>query len=285
MKNEVTICFGKMLEDIKEATMDTEYVETYNKVVSIIEGSEPADDLFEAAYELHMCDADKRMPEATLEFLKLVYELGIENGDLICMNNMGSLYYTDRCGKKDYNTAMRYYKMAADGGYPLAASNLGCMYYYGLDTEVNYELAYKYFSMAALRGDLEGLYKVGDMFRYGYYVEEAPRTAYCMYNRAYDLLQGTADTGCGGYILKRMGDAVSEGIGVKPNAAAALSFYQSAEIAFYEQIQNGDPFAQKELEYVKKAQTKLRKKISRELPDLKWTREYAMKLPQVPYPM
>ena len=78
MKNEIRICFGKMLEDIKEATENTEYVETYNKVIRMMAETNPVDDLFDVAFELHMCDADKIMPKTTLEFLKVVYELGIE---------------------------------------------------------------------------------------------------------------------------------------------------------------------------------------------------------------
>ncbi len=165
---------------------------------------------------------------------------------------------------------MKYYIMAAEKGYPLAASNLGYFYYYGLDTEVNYELAYKHFTMGAFRGDIEAIYKVGDMFRYGHYVQKSPGNAFFMYEWAYEILQNNDCIRCKGNILKRMGDALSEGIGTSPDPSAALLFYQRAEKELYDQIKHGDPFVQKDLEFVKKAQTKLRKKIMKELPELEW---------------
>ena len=269
MKNEVRICFVKMLERIKDETQNTEYVETFTKVMEILDEDSYAGTVFDAAFELHECNADKKMPVAVLEFLKMTYEIGIDDGHPICMNNMGCLYYTDRCGMKDYKKAMKYYIMAADKGYPLAANTLGFMYYYGLGVEIDYERAYKYFSMAALLGDLEAMYKTGDMFRYGYYVQKSPQAAFRLYSMAYDLLQQSDDDArCGGYILKRMGDALSEGIGIASDPSTALLFYQRAEKMFYDQIRNGDPYAQKDLERAKKMQSKLRKEIVKSLPSL-----------------
>ena len=186
------------------------------------------------------------------------------------MNNMGSMYYTNRCGMQSYKEAAKYYEMAVKTGYPLPAENLGYVYYYGRDTDIDYEKAYKYFSMAALQGQTEATYKVGDMFRYGYYVDKSPAVAYVLYHRAYSMSEQEENCECTGNVMKRMGDLYSEGIGCDPDPKTALVYYQNAEVQFYRQIESGDAFARKDLEYVIKAQTKLRKQITKNLPQLDW---------------
>ena len=138
------------------------------------------------------------------------------------------------------------------------------------DCDVDYEQAYKYFTMAALCGEIEALYKVGDMFRYGYYVKKSEHTAFVLYNRALSMFTDAEDCRCGGNIMKRMGDVFCEGIGVDINYDTALMFYQRAEGLFYSQIRNGDPFADKDLEYAIKMQAKLRKAVAKTLPKRDW---------------
>ena len=94
--------------------------------------------------------------------------------------------------------------------------------------------------------------------------------AFELYNKAFSRANAMDDCRCFGNILKRMGDAFYEGIGVTASKTCALSFYQRAEQQFYIQITNGDQFAQKDLEYVIKAQTDIRKQITKDLPTLNW---------------
>lgn len=262
------INFTEMLQEIEKLTENTEYTETYTVVKKALNGDMNDCSIFDAAFELHNCDADKAIPDKVKEFLMTVYQLGIDNGNPICMNNMGCLYYTGRCGMQDYKKARKYYEMSVKSGYPLPAENLGYIYYYGFGTDVNYELAYKYFTMAALQGELEALYKVGDMFRYGYYVEKSAAAAFTIYREAFDKCPNDAD--CSGNIAKRMGDVFYEGIGVEPDPINALMFYQRAEQCFYRQIMAGNPFVQKDLDFVIKTQAKLRKQIGKKLPPMEW---------------
>ncbi|MBO4902109.1 MAG: sel1 repeat family protein [Lachnospiraceae bacterium] len=270
-KIDFVICFAQMLQKIAEQTAGTEYEETFGAVAKAVSDDFDTGDIFDVAFELQMCDADKTMPESVKEFLMMVYQLGIDEGNAICMNNMGCLYYTDRCGMQDYVKAREYYEMAVKAGYPLSVENLAYIYYYGFGTEVDYEKAYKYFSMAALQGQIEALYKVGDMFRYGYYVDKSEVTALDLYKEAYERYCKTENCKCGGNITKRMGDLFYLGLGTDPNLSMALMFYQRAEQLFYEQIRGGDPFVQKDLEYVIKAQAKIRRQIVKDLPPLAWS--------------
>ncbi|MCR5591584.1 MAG: sel1 repeat family protein [Lachnospiraceae bacterium] len=272
MKNRVNfvICFAQMLERIKKQTENTAYAETCEAATEALEDDVENATVFDVAYRLHLCDADKSMPDSVTEFLKTVYQIGIDEGLVLSMNNMGSLYYTDRAGMKDYRKAMKYYTMAADTGFPLAAANLGFIYYYGLGTEVDYEKAYRYFSTAAMQGNLEALYMTGDMFRYGYYVKKSYPAAFVLYKQAADRCTSGEETDCSGFIFMRMGDCCYEGIGTEKDMEGALMFYQMAERYFYDQIKDGDPFAGEELERAIKVQTKIRRQIAKELPPLEW---------------
>ena len=271
-KVNLIISFAEMLQKIIKETKNTEYTQTFDIATKALSSEDGNTTIFDVAYALHECDADKKMPASVLEYLKTVYQIGIDEGNPICMNNMGTMYYTNRCGMQSYKEATKYYEMAVKTGYPLPAENLGYVYYYGRDTDIDYEKAYKYFSMAALQGQTEATYKVGDMFRYGYYVDKSPAVAYVLYHRAYSMSDQEENCECVGNIMKRMGDLYCEGIGCDPDPKTALVYYQNAEVQFYRQIENGDSFAGKDLEYVIKAQAKLRKQITKNLPEMDWNR-------------
>ena len=270
MKNKVNliISFAEMLQKIVDETKETDYSQTFDVAMKALSSEEGSTTIFDVAYALQLSDADKMMPGSVLEYLKTVYQIGIDEGNPICMNNMGSLYYTDRCGMKDYKKAKKYYEMSVKTGYPLSAENLGYIYYYGLDTDIDYEKAYKYFTMAALQGRIEATYKIGDMFRDGYYVEKSHNVACILYHRAFEMSENDKECTCVGNVMKRMGDLYCEGIGCDPNPKTALVYYQNAEVHFYRQIENGDTFARKDLDYVIKSQAKLRKQITKDLPVL-----------------
>ena len=225
-KVNLIISFAEMLQKIANETKDTDYKQTYDIAVKTLSSEGGETTIFDVAYALHNSDAEKPMPASVFEYLKTVYQIGIDEGNPICMNNMGSLYYTGRCGIRSYKKAQEYYEMAVKTGYPLPAENLGYVYYYGRDTDIDYEKAYKYFTMAALQGQTEATYKVGDMFRYGYYVDKSPAVAYILYHRAYDMSGSEDECQCLGNIMKRMGDLYAEGIGCEKDLKTAMVYYQ-----------------------------------------------------------
>ena len=265
-KVNLVISFAEMLQKIVSETENTDYIATYETATNALAAEDGSITIFDVAYDLQQCDNDKPVLKPVLEYLKTVYQIGIDEGNPICMNNMGSLYYMDRCGMKSYKKAAKYYEMAAKTGYPIAAENLGYIYYYGFDTEIDYEKAYKYFSIAALQGREEATYKIGDMFRYGYYVDKSDKAACILYHKAHEISENNSECKCVANIYKRLGDIYSEGIGEDEDPCLAMLYYQSAEVHFYKQIKAGDPFVWKDLEFVIKTQNKLRKKVAKSLP-------------------
>ena len=157
--------------------------EKYTDIVSIIECNIEDDgtvymDAFDFACELHYADASEVLPKEVAELMIEIYleEIAEENPD--AMTNLGSLYYTGRCGEQNYEKAVEYYTMADRLGERQATENLGYCYYYGRTGDVDYKKAYHYFVKGALDNHLNSLYKIGDMYKNGYYVEKDEKEAF-----------------------------------------------------------------------------------------------------------
>ena len=97
-KVNLVISFAEMLQKIINETKDTEYAQTFDTAKEALSSEDGSKTIFDVAYALQNSDTDKKMPASVFEYLKTVYQIGIDEGNPICMNNMGSLYYTGRCG-------------------------------------------------------------------------------------------------------------------------------------------------------------------------------------------
>ncbi len=95
---------------------------------------------------------------------------------------------------RNYDEAIRWYKMAAQNGSSGAMRNIGMIYYYGKEREVDYHEAYDWF-MSAIRcaSNTHAMYLVGEMFEKGLYVDKNLQTAISWYQKA--QRQGSADAG------------------------------------------------------------------------------------------
>lgn len=122
---------------------------------------------FELACDLHNCDQAEVMPCCIADLIIEVYLNEIRAGNAEAMTNLGSLYYTGRCGEQSYEKAIKYYIMADEHGERQATENLGYCYYYGRSVPVDYEKAFHYFVKGALDNHLNSLYKIGDMYKTG----------------------------------------------------------------------------------------------------------------------
>ncbi len=147
--------------------------EKYTDIVSIIECNIEEDgtvymDAFDFACELHDADGTEILPKEVAELMIEIYLEEIANENPDAMTNLGSLYYTGRCGEQNYEKAVKYYTMADKHGERQATENLGYCYYYGRIGEVDYKKAYHYFVKGALDNHLNSLYKIGDMYKNGY---------------------------------------------------------------------------------------------------------------------
>jgi len=187
------------------------------------------------------------------EKLKLVvrYLLELaENNDKDAMVSLGSMYYEGKGGvQQNYKEAVKWYEKAAEKLDEYGLCYLGYCYYYGREIEIDYEKAYSYFSQSAFLGNSNGMFKLGDMYYYGHYVKEDKEAAYYWYNEADDVTETQYERAS---IAYRLGKCYLHGEGVEQNFSLALEKLQSAEMIFFELIDEGDPFATITLEKVKK---------------------------------
>lgn len=249
--------------------------EKYPEITSIIEYNISDDgtvymDAFEFAAELHNADSAEILPKEVSDLMIEIYLEEIENQNADAMTNLGSLYYTGRCGEQNYEKAVKYYTMADSYGERQATENLGYCYYYGRTGEVDYKKAYHYFIKGALDNHLNSLYKIGDMYKNGYYVEKDEREAFYIYTHCYDQMTEDCAELIGADICMRMGNVYYYGIGTDKNYEHALKFYQEAERYYYKKISNGDFFAKKGLEGVIEKQREIRKVLINNLPSFEW---------------
>lgn len=250
----------------------------YPEIASIIEFNISEDgkvykDAYDIASRLHDADGAQVLPKDVTKLLTDIYLEEISKENAGAMTDLGSLYYTGRCGEQNYEKAVYYYTMADKLGERQATENLGYCYYYGRAGEIDYKKAYHYFVKGALDGHLTSLYKVGDMYRNGYYVEKDERQAFYIYNHCYSQMTEINAHIIGADISKRMGDVYYYGIGTEPNLQMALKFYQESEQFFYVKINNGDYYAKKGLESVIQQQNEIRALLIDELPEFKWKNE------------
>ena len=228
---------------------------------------------FDIACDLHNADKAEMMLKCAADFVIEVYLNEIEKENAEAMTNLGSLYYTGRCGEQSYEKAIKYYAMADEHGERQATENLGYCYYYGRSVPVDYEKAFHYFVKGALDNHLNSLYKIGDMYKNGYYVKKDEKEAFCIYCHCYEQMTEECIDLIGADICMRMGNVYYYGIGIPKNLELALKYYQQAEQYFYIKLKNGDYFSRKGLKEVVDKQSAIRTEITEVLPDFDWLKK------------
>lgn len=260
---------NKLDKAIKQAYDDLnpqDYPESYAILGSLINGNlKKYKNGFQFLQDLYESDTKRSIETSVAEIILLISKRFIQLENVDAMNLLASLYYRGRFGNVDYVKARKYYLMAADYESPNGFQNLGYIYYYGLGTKVDCKKAYHFFMKAFMRGDGEAAYKLGDMYRYGFYVDKDFATARTMYFRSFDILSEIKGCMCMGDICRRVADAFYEGIGVEPNNITALRYYQRAEAEYYNQLKNGDPWAEKYLDYSISRQNEIRQQLIADL--------------------
>lgn len=222
---------------------------------------------------LHEADGAKQLPKCVADFLMEVYtdEMDAGNADAAC--NLGSLYYTGRCGEQNYAKAVKYYTIAAKGGCRQAQENLGYCYYYGRDTAIDYEKAFHFFALGAFDGHLRSLYKIGDMYRKGYYVEKNETEAFRIYDHCMQTMTEEALPLVGADVMMRMGDCYFSGIGTDVDYKTARTYYQRAEQLFFERLEEGDFMIRNCYNHVVARQNDIRRELEAALPSFEWVKK------------
>lgn len=268
----------KYLYDKLIEILDTLDKGEYPEIASIIEFNISQEgkvfkSAFDIASRLHDADNTQILPKEVASLLIEIYLEEIDKENVGAMTDLGSLYYTGRCGELDYKKAVHYYTMADKLGERQATENLGYCYYYGRTGEVDYKKAFHYFVKGALDGHLNSLYKIGDMYKNGYYVEKDEKQAFYIYSHCYNQMTEISAQIVGGDISMRLGDVYYYGIGTQINLHLALKFYQESEQFFYVRINNGDYYAKKGLEDVIQKQNEIRALLMDDLPGYEWRKK------------
>ncbi len=95
------------------------------------------------------------------------YRLAAEQGYARAQFYLGSMYQTGRGVPKDYKVALRWYKLAAVQGHAEAQFYLGTMYQNGRGVPKDYNVAARWHKLAAEQGDVEAQHNLGVMYERG----------------------------------------------------------------------------------------------------------------------
>ena len=180
-----------------------------------------------------------KMPSAAYQ-LGLLYKLGVHcdppipdcfraadcfrrasnKGHVLSSYELGMLYYNPpMCDfEKDFEQAVKYFKIAADEGITEAQYKLGWMYRFGLGCDVDVEKAIKYEEMAAKQGHTGGCGQLAYLYQIKGHIN---------YQKAFKYAKLAADAGYahGAYMC---GNFLFFGRGCEPNISEALKYYNFA---------------------------------------------------------
>lgn len=194
---------------------------------------------FNEAIELYK-EIQGKVPSASYQ-LGLLYKLGVhteppepdcfraehcflravEKGHIEAAYELGMLYYNPPLGEfeKDFEQAVKYFKIAADAGISEAQYKLGWMYRFGLGCNVDISESIKYEEMAANQGHPAGAAQLASLYQINGYIN---------YQKAYKYAKQAADSGYshGAYMC---GNFLFWGRGCEADKKEALKYYKYAD--------------------------------------------------------
>ncbi len=205
---------------------------------------------------------NKNNPEFA-RVLHRLYEHMIACGDAGACCNLANMYHdTSNQGMpEDYARAIELYNLGADRGDAQSMINLAYIYYYGRGVERDYARAYELYARAALvSGEAEAYWKLGDFYAGGKFVSQSDWIAYNCYHTAYEQA-GTSPLRARG--AHHVADYLMSGIPDKLEADpdAALRLYNEAELCYYELIDSGLSYYQRQLDQCIEAQARAREAV------------------------
>ena len=116
------------------------------------------------------------------------YEMAAKQGDIVAINNLGSLYYSGIGTPKDMNKAAALFAQAADKGNEESALNLAFLYLSGNGVAQDNHKAMDYFVQAGQKGNLAAQFMLGYAYYRGFIVPQD-------YKRAFTLMRTAAKAG------------------------------------------------------------------------------------------
>ena len=149
------------------------------------------------------------------------YRLAAGQGYASAQNNLGRMYEKGRGVPKDYHEAIKWYRLAEAQGAPaLAQHNLGRMYENGWGVSKDYGEAIKWYRRAASQGEAYAQNNLGRMYENGWGVPKDDEEAAKWYRLA--AAQGNAIG------QNNLGTTYRDGHGVPQDAKEAVKWYRLA---------------------------------------------------------
>ncbi len=144
--------------------------------------------------------------------------------------NIGWLYQNGFGVKQDYTEAMNWYRKAANQGNAPAQNNIGWLYQHGWGVKQDYSEAANWYSTAAEQGNVKSQVRLGSLFQRGLGVEQSYLEAMAWYSRAAENGDSEAQN--------EIGDLYRQGLGVTQDYAKAMTWYRKAADQGYGQAES-----------------------------------------------
>ena len=203
----------------------------------------------ELSLKRHVAARYKNNPQFK-KVLARVYEHMIACGDVGACCNLANMFHdtSSQGSAEDYAKAIELYNLGGSRGDVQSVINLAYIYYYGRGVARDYARAYELYARAALLGgEPEAYWKLGDLYASGKFVDKSDWCAYKLYSKAYKKAGDSPLKARGAH---HMADYLLYGIGgmLEPDPDEALRLYNEAEIGYYELIDSGLTYYQRQLE-------------------------------------
>jgi hypothetical protein len=127
------------------------------------------------------------------------------------------MYYNGQGVSRDFNEAVKWFKLAADQGSALGQKNLGVMYDMGHGVPQDFKQAVKWYTLSATQGYVYAQYNLGFMYANGQGVAQDFNEALYWYRLA--AAQNNA------LAINNLGSMFEDGQGVSPSKVVAYALY------------------------------------------------------------
>jgi len=174
----------------------------------------------DAQAELGLCYYEGKGVDKNYDEAVKWYRLAVEPGNEKAQNRLGNCYYYGNGVEQDYVEAVKWFRMAAEQEYAEAQNNLGFCYHRGYGVPQNYTEAVKWFRMAAEQGYASAQYNLGVCYKFANGVPQDYVEAVKWYTKAAEQNQADAQN--------NLGVCYRNGYGVPQNYAEAFKWYTKA---------------------------------------------------------
>ena len=137
-----------------------------------------------AAFAGTVEDADAAMARKDYEVALRKFKLAAIFGEEYAQFQVGNIYREGLGLKQDFSEAVHWYKLAAIQGNAAAQTNLGVMYGFGWGVTQDYAEEVRWYKLAAAQGYVSAQYNLGHMYRSGKGVPQDFIRAYMWLNLA-----------------------------------------------------------------------------------------------------